>query len=147
MLLKNFNIFVFFFLIFNLQAKNTLLKCGKNQFKIKEPVVGFDKFFIKKQEKWHRLKELDNNENDYTVSNIISFQERCSNEKCKVAIIIDKTLIGDRHLNYKIIASSDFCKIDGFDIDKFLIQEEAYNCFKRAQSKSLEKGYCEVLQN
>ena len=73
-------------------------------------------------------------------------QKKCVEEKCNINILISKELTGSKHLEYTVIAATEFCKIDGFNINKFLIQEEGYDCFKRKKGASLEKGYCEILE-
>ena len=127
-------------------AATTVLSCGKHTFKINQPLVGFKKIYIKNNENWRRLKPFDISEKDYRISNIDTLQSRCNENLCKVNVIISKDLVGDRHLPYIIQSNSNYCKIDGFNIDKFLIQEDDYDCYKRKNLDSLEKGYCKIIK-
>ena len=134
-----------FFLSIVSYAEEKILRCGDNKYRIKLPLVGFDKFFLERDSKWLRFKNFENTEEQFKITEVPTFQKRCAKEDCKTTIIISKELVGDRHVEYSIKASTDGCMIDGFDIEKFLIQEEGYNCYKRKKGTNLEKGYCEII--
>ena len=139
-----FAILFYFFLSVAL-SEEKLLSCGKNNYKIKLPLIGFDKAFLKVKDKWQRLKKLEITEDFFLINDVPTMQEKCAENKCITNIRIAKELTGNSHMEYTIKAATDDCKIDGFNINKFLIQEEGYECFKRKKGESLEKGYCEIL--
>ena len=140
-------IIIIFLFTFNAFSNEKILLCGNNKYKIKLPMVGFDKFYIEDNKKWKKLKNFENTDGFYLVKGVSDRQKHCSSNNCKTNIYISKTLTGDNHLEYTIKAATENCKIGGFDIDKFLIQEEEYNCYKRKIGLSLEKGYCKLLNN
>jgi len=143
---KIFIILIFLFTC-NAFSDEKILQCGSNKYRIKLPMVGFDKFYIEDGEKWKKLKNFEVTEDFYLVKDATDRQEKCSTNECKTNIYISKKLTGDSHLEYTIKAASENCKIGAFDINKFLIQEEAYDCYERKIGFSLEKGYCKLLKN
>ena len=65
---------------------------------------------------------------------IVSLQNKCKNEKCKVNFDILRVNNSISFSSYKSIASNNYCRIDGSN-----------NCYVRKKGKSLQKGYCNKL--
>ena len=68
------------------------LKCDAFIFKISEPVLGFNKAYIIKEDKWSKIKEFEVNDNSYLLKNIYPNQSKCNNNKCRVNIRLEKAL-------------------------------------------------------
>ena len=121
----------------SLFAKTMLLKCDAFIIKIADPIVGFKKAFILKQNKWNKIKEFELTDSSYILKNIDPNQSKCNNNnKCRVNIELEKSLKETSYLNYKSIVSNKFCSIDGSN-----------KCYVRKIGKNLEKGYCSKIQN
>ena len=131
-------LFVTFILLFvtnNLYSKTMFLKCDAFIFKISEPVVGFNKAYIFKEDKWSKIKEFEIKDDSYLLKNIYPNQSKCNNNKCRVNIRLEKSLKEKSYLSYKSIVSNEFCSIDGGN-----------KCYLRKIGKNLEKGYCSKIK-
>ena len=120
----------------SLFSKTMFLKCDAFIFKISEPVLGFNKAYIIKEDKWSKIKEFEVNDNSYLLKNIYPNQSKCNNNKCRVNIRLEKSLKEKNYLSYKSIVSNEFCSIDGGN-----------KCYERKIGKNLEKGYCSKITN
>ena len=130
-----FVILILSFISNNLFSKTIFLKCDAFIFKISEPVLGFNRAYIVKEEKWSKIKEFDVNDDSYLLKNIYPNQSKCNNNKCRVDIRLEKTLKEKSYLSYKSIVSNEFCSIDGGN-----------KCYLRKIGKNLEKGYCSKIK-
>ena len=130
-----FVILILSFISNNLFSKTIFLKCDAFIFKISEPVLGFNKAYIVKEEKWSKIKEFEVNDDSYLLKNIYPNQSKCNNNKCRVDIRLEKSLKEKSYLSYKSIVSNEFCSIDGGN-----------KCYLRKIGKNLEKGYCSKIK-
>ena len=131
-----FVIFILSFVTNNLFAKTMFLKCDAFIFKISEPVVGFNKAYIIKEDKWSKIKEFEVKDDSYLLKNIYPNQIKCNNNKCRVNIKLEKNTKEKNYLSYKSIVSNEFCSIDGGN-----------KCYLRKIGKNLEKGYCSKIND
>tara|TARA_A100001015_G_C14972283_1_gene705683 strand:- start:381 stop:815 length:435 start_codon:yes stop_codon:yes gene_type:complete len=131
-----FVIFILSFVTNNLFAKTMFLKCDAFIFKISEPVVGFNKAYIIKEDKWSKIKEFEVKDDSYLLKNIYPNQIKCNNNKCRVNIKLEKNTKEKNYLSYKSIVSNEFCSIDGGN-----------KCYLRKMGKNLEKGYCSKIND
>ena len=131
-----FVILILSFISNNLFSKTIFLKCDAFIFKISEPVLGFNKAYIVKEEKWSKIKEFEVNDDSYLLKNIYPNQSKCNNNKCRVNIRLEKSLKEKSYLSYKSIVSNEFCSIDGGN-----------KCYLRKIGKNLEKGYCSKIKD
>ena len=111
------------------------LKCDAFIFKISEPVLGFNKAYIIKEDKWSKIKEFEVKNDSYLLKNIYPNQIKCNNNKCRVNIILEKKSEEIIYLSYKSVVNNEFCNIDGGN-----------NCYKRKIGKNLEAGYCSKIK-
>ena len=135
---KFYSLFVIFILLSisnSLFSKTLFLKCDAFIFKISEPVLGFNKAYIIKEDKWSKIKEFEVNDNSYLLKNIYPNQSKCNNNECRVNIRLEKSLKEKSYLSYKSIVSNEFCSIDGGN-----------KCYLRKIGKNLEKGYCSKIK-
>lgn len=131
-----FVIFILSFVTNNLFSKTMFLKCDAFIFKISEPVVGFKKAYIIKEDKWSKIKEFEVKDDSYLLKNIYPNQIKCNNNKCRVNIKLEKNTKEKNYLSYKSIVSNEFCSIDGGN-----------KCYLRKMGKNLEKGYCSKIND
>ena len=131
-----FVIFILSFVTNNLFSKTMFLKCDTFIFKISEPVVGFNKAYIIKEDKWSKIKEFEVKDDSYLLKNIYPNQIKCNNNKCRVNIKLEKNTKEKNYLSYKSIVSNEFCSIDGGN-----------KCYLRKMGKNLEKGYCSKIND
>ena len=120
----------------SLFSKTMFLKCDAFIFKISEPVLGFNKAYIIKEDKWSKIKEFEVKDDSYLLKNIYPNQSKCNNNKCRVNIRLEKSLKEKSYLSYKSIVSNEFCSIDGGN-----------KCYLRKIGKNLEKGYCSKIKD
>ena len=120
----------------SLFSKTMFLKCDAFIFKISEPVLGFNKAYMIKEDKWSKIKEFEVNDNSYLLKNIYPNQSKCNNNKCRVNIRLEKSLKEKSYLSYKSVVSNEFCSIDGGN-----------KCYLRKIGKNLEKGYCSKIKD
>ena len=120
----------------SLFSKTMFLKCDAFIFKIAEPVIGFKKAYILKEDKWSKIKDFLATDSSYMLKNIYPNQSKCNNDKCRVNIKIEKSLKEKSYLSYNSIVSNEFCSIDGGN-----------KCYIRKTGKNLEKGYCSKIEN
>ena len=136
---KFYSLFVIFILLSisnSLFSKTLFLKCDAFIFKISEPVLGFNKAYIIKKDKWSKIKEFEVKDDSYLLKNIYPNQSKCNNNKCRVNIRLEKSLKEKNYLSYKSIVSNEFCSIDGGN-----------KCYLRKIGKNLEKGYCSKIKD
>ncbi len=131
-----FVIFILSFVTNNLFSKTMFLKCDTFIFKISEPVVGFNKAYIIKEDKWSKIKEFQIKDDSYLLKNIYPNQSKCNNNKCRVNIRLEKSIKEKSYLSYESIVSNEFCSIDGGN-----------KCYLRKIGKNLEKGYCSKIKD
>lgn len=131
-----FVIFILSFVTNNLFSKTMFLKCDAFIFKISEPVLGFNKAYIIKEDKWSKIKEFEVKDDSYLLKNIYPNQIKCNNNKCRVNIKLEKNTKEKNYLSYKSIVSNEFCSIDGGN-----------KCYLRKMGKNLEKGYCSKIND
>ena len=115
-------------------SKTILLKCDTFFFKIAEPLVGFKKAYMIKEDKWIKIKDFEVTDSNYILKNIYPNQTKCDNNKCRVDIKLEKSLKERSYLNYNSMVSNQFCSIDGGN-----------KCYVRKKGKNLEKGYCSKI--
>ena len=115
-------------------SKTILLKCDTFFFKIAEPLVGFKKAYMIKENKWIKIKDFEVTDSNYILKNIYPNQTKCDNNKCRVDIKLEKSLKERSYLSYNSIVSNQFCSIDGGN-----------KCYVRKVGKNLEKGYCSKI--
>ena len=120
----------------SLFSKTMFLKCDAFIFKISEPVLGFNKAYIIKEDKWSKIKEFEIKDDSYLLKNIYPNQSKCNNNECRVNIRLEKSLKEKSYLSYKSIVSNEFCSIDGGN-----------KCYLRKIGKNLEKGYCSKIKD
>ena len=120
----------------SLFSKTMFLKCDAFIFKISEPVLGFNRAYIIKEDKWNKIKEFEVKDDSYLLKNIFPNQSKCNNNKCRVNIRLEKSLKEKSYLSYKSIVSNEFCSIDGGN-----------KCYLRKIGKNLEKGYCSKIKD
>ena len=120
----------------SLFSKTMFLKCDAFIFKISEPVLGFNKAYIIKEDKWSKIKEFEVKDDSYLLKNIYPNQSKCNNNNCRVDIRLEKSLKEKSYLSYKSIVSNEFCSIDGGN-----------KCYLRKIGKNLEKGYCSKIKD
>ena len=120
----------------SLFSKTMFLKCDAFIFKISEPVLGFNKAYIIKDDKWSKIKEFEVKDDSYLLKNIYPNQSKCNNNKCRVNIRLEKSLKEKSYLSYKSIVSNEFCNIDGGN-----------KCYLRKIGKNLERGYCSKIKD
>ena len=118
----------------SLFSKTILLKCDTFFFKIAEPLIGFKKAYIIKENKWIKIKYFESTDSNYILKNIYPNQTKCDNNKCRVDIKLEKSPEEKSYLSYKSVVSNQFCSIDGGN-----------NCYVRKVGKNLEKGYCSKI--
>ena len=131
-----FVIFILSFVTNNLFSKTMFLKCDTFIFKISEPVVGFNKAYIIKEDKWSKIKEFQIKDDSYLLKNIYPNQSKCNNNKCRVNIRLEKSIKEKSYLSYESIVSNEFCSIDGGN-----------KCYLRKIGKNLERGYCSKIKD
>ena len=138
--MKKFNFLFLIFLLssfsYSLFSKTMFLKCDLFFFKISDPIVGFSKAYIIKENKWSKIKEFEITDSSYILMNIFPNQSKCNNNKCRVNIRLEKSLKEKSYLSYKSIVSNEFCSIDGGN-----------KCYLRKIGKNLEKGYCSKIKD
>ena len=136
--MKKFSFLVLIFIISitsnSLFSKTMFLKCDLFYFKISEPIVGFKKAYMIKDNKWTKIKEFESTDKNYMLKNIYPNQSKCNNNKCRVNIKLEKSPEEISYLSYKSIVSNKFCRIDGGN-----------NCYERKIGKNLEAGYCSKI--
>ena len=120
----------------SLFSKTMFLKCDAFIFKISEPVLGFNKAYIIKEDKWSKIKEFEVKDDSYLLKNIYPNQSKCNNNKCRVNIRLEKSLKEKSYLSSKSIVSNEFCSIDGGN-----------KCYLRKIGKNLERGYCSKIKD
>ena len=118
----------------SLFSKTILLKCDTFFFKIAEPLVGFKKAYMIKENKWIKIKDFESTDINYILKNIYPNQTKCDNNKCRVDIKLEKSLKETSYLSYNSVVSNQFCSIDGGN-----------KCYVRKIGKNLEKGYCSKI--
>ena len=137
--MKKFNFLFLTFLLSSIScslfSKTMFLKCDLFFFKISEPIVGFSKAYIIKENKWSKIKEFEITDSNYILKNIFPNQSKCNNNKCRVNFELEKNSEEKSYLSYKSIVSNEFCNIDGGN-----------NCYKRKMGKNLEAGYCSKIE-
>ena len=137
--MKKFNFLFLIFLLssfsYSLFSKTMFLKCDLFFFKISDPIVGFSKAYILKENKWSKIKEFEITDSSYILMNIFPNQSKCNNNKCRVNFELEKTSEEKSYLSYKSIVSNEFCNIDGGN-----------NCYKRKIGKNLEASYCSKVE-
>ena len=137
--MKNFNFLSLIFLLssisYSLFSKTMFFKCDLVFFKISDPIVGFSKAYIIKENKWSKIKEFKITDSSYILKNIFPDQSKCNNNKCRVNFELEKNSEEKSYLSYKSIVSNEFCNIDGGN-----------NCYKRKIGKNLEAGYCSKVE-
>ena len=136
--MKNFNLLFLIFLLssisYSLFSKTVFIKCDLFFFKISDPIVGFSKAYIIKEDKWIKIKDFEVTDSNYILKNIYPNQTKCNNNKCRVNIKLEKSLKETSYLSYNSIVSNQFCSIDGGN-----------KCYVRKTGKNLEKGYCSKI--
>ena len=120
----------------SLFSKTMFLKCDTLIFKISEPVLGFNKAYIIKEDKWSKIKEFEVKDDSYLLKNIYPNQSKCNNNKCRVNFELEKNSEEKSYLSYKSIVSNEFCNIDGGN-----------KCYDRKKGQNLESGYCSKIEN
>ena len=137
--MKKFNFLFLIFLLssisYSLFSKTIFLKCDLFFFKVSEPIVGFSKAYIMKENKWSKIKEFEITDSSYILKNIFPNQKKCNNNNCRVNFELEKTSEEKSYLSYKSIVSNEFCNIDGGN-----------NCYKRKIGKNLEASYCSKIE-
>ncbi len=118
----------------SLFSKTILLKCDTFFFKIADPLIGFKKAYMIKENKWIKIKNFESTDSNYILKNIYPNQTKCDNNKCRVDIKLEKSLKEKSYLSYKSVVSNQFCSIDGGN-----------KCYVRKVGKNLEKGYCSKI--
>ena len=80
--MKKLNLLFLTFILFtvshSLFSKTMLLKCDTLIFKISKPMVGFKKAYMIKENKWSKIKEFEENDNNYILKNIYPNQSKCN---------------------------------------------------------------------
>ena len=94
--MKNFNFLFLIFLLssisYSLFSKTMFFKCDLVFFKISDPIVGFSKAYIIKENKWSKIKEFEITDSSYILKNIFPDQSKCNNNKCRVNFELEKKL-------------------------------------------------------
>ena len=120
-----------YFLSFSLYSKTEYLHCDSLILKIKKPLVGFDRAYVREKNKWIKVENIKFLEKKYVLFALKTNQKKCFNKNCRVDIKITKGINNSKFFDYQSVVSNDFCQIDGSN-----------KCFKRDKGKNLQKGYC-----
>ena len=123
-----------FLFSFSLYSKKEYLQCDSVILKIKKPLVGFDRGYVREKNRWIRLENVKFLEKKYVLYALKTNQKKCFNKNCRVDIKITKGINNSRFLEYQSVVSNDFCQIDGSN-----------KCYKRNKGKNLQKGYCYTI--
>ena len=123
-----------FLFSFSLYSKTEYLQCDSVILKIKKPLVGFDRGYVREKNRWIRLENVKFLEKKYVLYALKTNQKKCFNKNCRVDIKITKGINNSRFLEYQSVVSNDFCQIDGSN-----------KCYKRNKGKNLQKGYCYTI--
>ena len=134
-LIKLKNYFILFISIYfftcHLYSKTEYIKCNSLIIKIKKPLVGFNKAYVKVDNKWKNIDSFMILENRYVLYALKNNQKKCYNNNCRVDIKISKDIGSSRFFEFESVVSNNFCQIDGSN-----------KCFKRDKGKNLQKGHC-----
>ena len=120
-----------YLLSFSLYSKTEYLHCDSLILKIKKPLVGFDRAYVREKNKWIKVENVKFLEKKYVLYALKTNQKKCFNKNCRVDIQITKGINNSKFFDYQSVVSNDFCQIDGSN-----------KCFKRDKGKNLQKGYC-----
>ena len=120
-----------YLLSFSIYSKTEYLHCDSWILKIKKPLVGFDKGYVREKNKWIKVENVKFLEKKYVLYALKPNQKKCFNKNCLVDIKITKGINNSKFFDYQSVVSNDFCQIDGSN-----------KCFKRDKGKNLQKGYC-----
>ena len=121
----------FYLLSYSGYPKTEYLHCDSLILKIKKPLVGFDRAYVREKKKWIKVKNVKFLEKKYVLYVLKTNQKKCFNKNCKVDIKIIKAINNSKFFDYQSVVSNDFFQIDGSN-----------KCFKRDKGKNLQKGYC-----
>ena len=120
-----------YLLSYSLYSKTEYLHCDSLIIKIKKPLVGFDRGYVREKNKWIKVENIKFLEKKYVLYSLKTNQKKCFNQNCRVDIKITKGIHNAKFFDYQSVVSNDFCQIDGSN-----------KCFKRDKGKNLQKGYC-----
>ena len=120
-----------YLLSLSLYSKTEYLKCDPLILKIKKPLVGFDRGYVREKNKWIRVENVKFLEKQYVLYALKTRKKKCFNKNCSVDIKINKGINNSKFFDYQSVVSNDFCQIDGSN-----------KCFKRNKGKNLQRGYC-----
>ena len=127
------NFFVLFnsicLLSFTAHSQNEYIRCDSLIIKIKKPIIGFDKAFIKEDHKWTKIKNFEFTEDKYVLFTLKPYQKKCFNENSRLDFTIFKYNGNSKFFDYQSEVNNDFCSIDGSN-----------KCYKRDKGKNLQKG-------
>ena len=114
MRLKNLFILLtkIYLLSFSIYSKTEYLHCDSLILKVKKPLVGFDRGYVREKNKWKRLENVKFSENQYILYTLKTKHKKCFNKNCRVNIKITKGINNSNFVNYQSVVSNDFCQID-----------------------------------
>ena len=120
-----------YLLSLSLYSKTEYLQCDSMILKIKKPLVGFDRGYVREKNKWIKVENVKFLEKKYVLYALKTNLKKCFNKNCRIDIKITKGINDSNFFDYQSVVSNDFCQIDGSN-----------QCFKREKGKNLQKGYC-----
>ena len=115
-------------------SKTEYLQCDSLIIKIKKPIVGFDRGYLREKNKWIRLENIKFLGKKYVLYALKTNQKKYLNKDYRVDIKITKGINDSKFYDYQSVVSSDFCQIDGSN-----------KCLKKNKGKNLQKGYCHSI--
>ena len=120
-----------YLLSYSLYSKTEYLHFDSLILKIKKPLLGFDRGYVREKNKWMKVENIKFLEDKYALYALKTNQKKCFNNNCRVDAKITKGINNSKFFDYQIVVSNDFSQIDGSD-----------KYFKRDKGKNLLKSYC-----
>lgn len=117
-----------YLLSYSLYSKTEYLHCDFLIFKIKKPLVGFERVYVREKNKWIKVENIKFLEKKFALYALKTNQKKCFNKNCRVDIKITKGINNSNFFDYQSVVSNYFCQIDGSN-----------KCFNRDKGKNLQK--------
>ena len=118
-----------YLLSLSLYSKTEYLQCDSMILKIKKPLVGFDRGYVREKNKWIKVENVKFLEKKYVLYALKTNLKKCFNKNCRIDIKITKGINDSNFFDYQSVVSNDFCQIDGSN-----------QCFKREKGKIYKKA-------
>ena len=98
--------------------------------KIKKPLAGFDRGYVRGEYKWIRIENVKFLKKQSVLYGLKNNKKKCFNKNCQFDIKITKGIDNSKFFDYQSIVSNDFFQKDGSN-----------KCFKRNKGKVCKKAY------